>query len=137
MMYLGRQELGVEVRIEALCVDASNHPVNPDSAPSIDVWQSGTKVLSGLAMFPEERTKVTGLFVRPLYLKNLTPGRFQVVVRWQSGAFDGMDEHHFEIVPGGNSDGAVMAAVYYEVPNGRFIVHELDSGKIRPGKNPS
>jgi hypothetical protein len=136
-MFFGRHQLGDEIMIQVVCLDASDVPVMPTSAPSMDVWLGSTLVYSGLLMFPTERAIVTGLFMRPLRLANISLGTYSCVIRWQTGSFDGVALASFQVVAGGDSDGNCIAMTHFTTPTGKFLVRQLDSGKIRQGKNPT
>jgi hypothetical protein len=135
-MWLGRFQLGVEVVLPVQCTDAAEAPSWPDTAPAVEVWSDSAKVLARL-MPAAERQLTTGLFRLPLFLAGqFAAGRYTAIARWENDAFNGVDIHHFEIVPGGNQRGAVIAMAYFEKAGTRFIVQQLDGGTIVRGKNP-
>lgn len=136
MIYNGRHQLGDEIMIQALCRNASKVPVNPDAAPTMDVWTGATRIFSGLAMFPTERSNVTGLFVRPIRLANLALGFYNCVIRWTTSTFNGIALATFEVVAGGNSNGNCISMVYFQPPIGQFLVRQTDAGVILKGRNP-
>lgn len=134
-MYNGRTENGFELRLHVQCKTAAGIIVEPDSIPTVDIWNAGSKVFSG-QMFPEERLNATGLMVCPVYLAAFTVGTCQCIFRWTYQGFNGVKLGYFEIVPGGNDDGSVIAMFYFETPPGRFLVHQTDRGILKMGKNP-
>lgn len=134
-MYFGRQENGIEVRLHVQCKTSAGVIVEPDAPPFVDVWNNGVKFFSA-GMFPEERTNAVGLFVFPLYLMSFTVGTCQCVFRWITGGVSHVIVGYFEIVAGGNDDGAVISMFYFNTPQGKFIVHQTDAGILKMGKNP-
>ena len=132
---LGRHQIGTELRIPLLFVDADDEPVAPDSAPTVEIWTGGVKVVSDL-MVPIDREILTGLFGCLLFLRSLDVGLYQAIKRWTSGSYFGVEIDYFEIIPGGHDDGSVIAMYYFDTPTARFLVHQLDSGRLKPGKNP-
>ena len=136
-MYFGRKQLGDEVRIQALCVDAGEVPINPDSAPTVNVWRGSTRIFAGLTLSPTELPLVPGLFLRTIRLAGLTSGLYNCVIRWQASGFNGVAFANFEIVDGGGSDGTCVSMIYFQPPAGQFLVRQLDSGELKKGKNPA
>lgn len=137
-MYLGRFPLGREIRIPALCVNAQLVASFPTTAPELDVFGPLGKIYSGLLMPVRDRSRATGLFYRQVLLNaRFSTGKHQAVIRYQIGSYEGQVNHTFDIIAGGDDEGAVIAMHWYERPNGAFIVRQLDSGKIVKGRNPS
>jgi hypothetical protein len=139
-MYLGRHQLGTELRIPLLCVDANDQPAAPESAPTVEIWFEGIKVLSDL-MIPIDRDILVGQFGCPLYLRALDIGNYQAIKRWSvagvfPGSYFGVEIDDFEIIDGGHDDGSVIAMFYFDTPTARYLVHQVDSGRIKPGRNP-
>lgn len=134
----GRYQLGQEVALTLLCTDASGTPTNPVSAPHADIFRGSTKVLSGLLFPVLDAGSTTGLFQRNVFLGNLfSTGRHQVVFRYLVGSYLGQVTDDFEILAGGDPDGAVIAAHWYERPHAGFVVQQKDSGKLIKGRNPT
>lgn len=134
----GRYQLGQEVVLSVLCTDASGTPTAPTSAPHLDVFRGATKVLSGALLPSLDVGATTGLFQRSLFLGAIfSAGRHTVVYRYLVGSYLGQHTEEFEIVAGGNANGHVIAAHWYERPHAGFVVQQLDSGKLIKGRNPT
>lgn len=135
-MYFGRYENGQEVRLHVQCRDTTGQQVAPSNIPHLDIFSNGSKIAANVPMFPED-TKVTGLFVCPYFLQSFSPGTCQVVFRWPVGFTTSLVAvGYFEVVPGGNDDGAVISMFYFETPQGRYLLQQTDAGIIKQGKNP-
>ena len=136
-MYRGRYQLGQEIPLTVLTVNGSGTPTAPTEAPFYEVHNTSGKVKSGKFMPVLDRFGVTGLFQANVRLDtDFSPGRYTVVYRWLAGSFQGVEYSSFEVVAGGDADGAVIAAFWYERPHADFLVQQLDSGKLVRGKNP-
>ena len=115
---------------------ATTMPVLP---PWLTVWTpGGSKVLAREMPISRERFTHPGLFYYDLFLDaSFGTGVYTAVYAYTAGAFLGLEEDNFEIVPGGHGDGAVTSAYFYERPEATFVVHGTETGKILPGRNPS
>jgi hypothetical protein len=135
-MYRGRFQLGFEVPLGVLCVNGSDTPVAPTAAPLMEVYSASALVLSK-RIPPLDRAAVTGLFQYGLFLGPLfSTGAHTVVYHWASGGTSYASADTFEIIPGGHQDGAVISLYFYERPGARFLVQQLDAGKLVRGRNP-
>src|SRR6185503_5721565 len=99
-MFRGRFQLGQEIPLGVLCVNSASTPVNPDSAPFMDVYNaSGTKVVSGKLIPIIDRGGQTGYFQLRIFLGSaFVAGRYTVVYHWDSGSFEGQEADDFEIM---------------------------------------
>ena len=137
-MYCGRHFQGTEVSLSVLCKSASDVPVAPDAAPSIDVYSSTAKVLAAKTIPPIDRYGLTGLFGLRLFLDaRYAAGLYTVVYRWVSGSFKGTQLDDFEVLPGSSADGTPIATYLYKRPHADFLVQQLDSGELLRGRNPT
>ncbi len=137
MPWRGRHQLGVEVPLGVLCVDANGVAVAPTDAPWMEVYASTEDVIVAKRIPPLERGVVTGLFQYGLFLSSLfTEGTYTVKYNWISGGVSYAELDTFEVMPGGNAGGAVISLYFYERPGARFLVQQLDSGRLVRGRNP-
>jgi hypothetical protein len=133
----GRYQLGEEIPLSVLCVDADGAPANPSVAPHMDIYRGATQVLAGKLLPQLDPGGATGLFGLRLFLgADFSEGRHTVVYRYLTGSYLGQQTEEFEVVAGGHRDGAVLAMHWYERPHARFVVQQLDSGKLVKGRNP-
>ena len=137
-MNRGRRQVGEEIPLTVLTVNAAGTPSFPAAAPHLDIYSSTAKVVEGQLLPVMDRTGVTGLFGHRMRLGGeFSPGRYSVVYRWKVGDYYGQSTDTFEVVAGGHGDGTVIAAHWYERPHADFLVLQLDSGKLVRGKNPT
>lgn len=137
MGYRGRYQIGTHVPLHVLTVNGSNVPSFPTDAPRIEVWSATAKVVSNKAVPVVDRFGQTGLFGHRLFLDGrFSAGRYTVYYRYLVGTYQGVVEDTFEVVAGGDGDGAVIALNYYERPHAVFCVFQLDSGRLVKGRNP-
>lgn len=136
-MYRGRWQLGQEIPLAVLCVDADETPTNPDAAPFLDVYSTSAKVIAGRRLPLLDRNGQRAFFQLNLRLDSrFAAGVYQVVYHYTIGSYLGQVHDTFEVVAGGDADGASIAAYWYERPHADFLVRQLDSGQLVKGKNP-
>jgi hypothetical protein len=87
-------------------------------------------------MFPEDRLNAIGFFVATVFISGFSVGTCQYVARWIYQGVAYVDQGYFEVLPGGDSRGAVISMFYFDTPQGRFLVHQTDAGITTMGKNP-
>lgn len=140
-MFLGRYQQGVELPLTLQCVDAAGAPQDPAHDPVVTVYRDASPpvLIQSIPLAADMRGVVTGFFRRPLFLNHLygTAGRYLVVFRWQDA--DGVAHSRagsFTLLPGGSSDGAVIAMAYVQRPDARYLVWQTDSGRLVRGRNP-
>lgn len=135
-MFLGRFMLGAHVAISANC-RAADRPYAPVAAPVFRVYDgSGLLVASG-KIPPSDVGAVTGLFIFNLRLgDDFAVGQHSVIIQFTANGSPRMAVQHFEIVEGGDTDGAVVSAYFYERPMSSFVVGRLDSNQRILAKNP-
>lgn len=136
-MYLGRYQQGQEVPFVLLTKGSTGVPVAPDAAPLADVYSSTGLLASGLKVPALDGAAVTGLFQGFLYLDESYPvGHYSIEAHWVSGVFTGSMLLYFEVAPGGDATGQVLALCYYHRPQADFLVQQRTSGRVFKGKNP-
>lgn len=136
-MYRGRHQLGQEVALGCLCVDGSGTPAAPTAAPTMKVVDStGATVIS--RQIPVcDRYRQTGLFQDNLFLDNrFSAGLYVASYSWVISATTYGEADTFEVVAGGDDDGAVIASCFYSRPHADFLVQQCDSGRLIFGRNP-
>jgi hypothetical protein len=137
-VFIGRFQLGQIVPLLLVTKNAAGTPTVPNAPPTIKVWApNGTEVL-GAAIPMIDRYVQTGIFQGRVFLSALfAAGLYVVTYYYQVGSYQGLATDNFEIMPGGDPDGNVMAMYFYRQPQADFIVQSLDSGKIVQGRNPT
>lgn len=134
-MFLGRFMLGQFTPISVNC-RAADRPYAPVTAPVFRVYDdSGLLVASG-KIPPADVGGATGLFILNLRLGDgFAVGQHSTIIQFTANGSPRMAVQHFEIVEGGDTDGAVVSAYFYERPMSSFVVGRLDSNQRIIGKN--
>lgn len=135
-MFRGRRALGQYLTLSVRTLNSSGEPVAPDACPLLDVWTAAGVKVRSLRIPIEDAGAVTGYFSYRLHLGPLfATGQYIAVYHWKASSHSGMEVDQFEVLPG-HGEGAVIAATEYVRPHARFLVHQLDSGKLKRGRNP-
>jgi hypothetical protein len=133
-----RVHLGEEVALFVLTKTSAGAPVAPDAAPTFSIYNSaGTAIISDRKMPPVEKGATTGAFGCGQFLGDqFAEGKYVVLYKWVSGAFNGKQDEEFEIMPGGDGGGNCVAMAILRKPHTTYVVRQLTSGKIAAGRNP-
>lgn len=84
-----------------------------------------------------DRPAAVGLFEGLFFLDTrFSVGRWQLVVRDSVGGTPSARTLCFDLVVGGDPDGAVVAVADFVLPAAHYLVQELDGGILAKGKNP-
>lgn len=137
--YLGRFQVGQEVPLWDVVLDARGSPVAPtQSPPTATVYALGTGSRVEVLDLPGLRgSRSSAVHARPLPLgSRYAPGRYFVLYRARTGAFTGLTSATFEVAEGGDAQGPVQAAYAADHPSGwRFLMH-TGSGALLTGRRP-
>lgn len=135
---LGRFQLGTEVPLILQCTYGGAQDI-PSTHPTFEVRADGNAAWLIYNRIPsDEQGWRTGFFRMPLMLDlRFAAARYTVRFRWQDSA----SNHRFamcsfQVVAGGNSDGAIIAMHHAERPQGRFLIMQTDGGFLKRGLNP-
>ena len=139
-MYLGRYFLGQTINITIRTVDVNGTPTVPENPPYID-FRSDSALAVQVQVPILDRYVVTGLFVYPLRLNSsFAVGRYSATSFYRvTGVnnYHGMDVDYFEIISGGDSDGAIATQHYWERPESVYLIQQTESGGINLRRNPA
>lgn len=137
-MYLGRYQLGGTVPLRLHCETPTHAIVMPDHPPAAHVFDgSNTKQFAGLIPI-DERYVLTGSFRYPLFLgSGYTVGHYSIVYYYVISGVMYSKADTFEVVPGGDTHGAVAAAYFYERPEANYIIQALEDGSLVKRRNPT
>jgi hypothetical protein len=137
-MYLGRYQLGDTVNVILLCHDANRTPGMPNNVPLMKVWDPGNNLVLAAFMPILDQYIKPGLFYYQLLLDtNFDVGNYGLTFYWQQGSYSGIESSNFEIVPGGDPDGAVISMFFYYRPQANFVMQQLEAGKVIEKRNPT
>lgn len=122
--------------MRVLCRDANQQPANPTEAPTLVVLSSSGVILS--KQIPQIDPKgQTGLFAYRLFLNGVYGvGYYRALFRYRVGSHIEIAEDSFEIMEGGDQDGAVIALHDYVQPNAEYLLQQRDGGRLFAGANP-
>jgi len=139
-MYLGRYFLGQVVNVFVWTVDSNGTPTLPENPPYID-FRSDSALVQQVQMPIQDRYVVTGFFVYPLRLgSSYSAGRYTATHFYRvTGAnnFHGLGVDYFEVVAGGDSDGAIVTQAYWQRPEATYLIQQTESGNVNLKRNPS
>lgn len=133
----GRIQLGEHLHLTVRTTDADGRPVAPDACPLLSVYDpTGAKLVSKLIPIADPAA-VTGYFGYRLHLgAGFTIGKYRVLYTWAASGHHGAELDSFEATGGGDNQGCVIALKEFVRPHARFVVHQLDSGRLKRGRNP-
>lgn len=134
----GRYHLGEEIAFGIVAKNSTGLPVEPDAAPTFSVYAAnGTKIISDKKFPPIDRTAVAGIFGYAQFLgMTFAAGQYLLYVKWVKSGFNGRYIEKFEVMPGGDAGGNVIAMTEFKKPHNTYIVRQLTSGIISAGRNP-
>lgn len=137
MMWLGRYCQGQWVAIPLDAVDGNGEAVAPSAAPTVTVYDgSFSAIASNKTIAPRDRS-VNGSFEREFFLGSTYPaGKYTARVAYSAGGSAYPRLYRFEVVGGGNEDGAFIAQAFYEKPDSPHVVGSQDGGDLVPRRNP-
>jgi hypothetical protein len=140
-MYRGRYQLGTHVPLAVLTVNGSNVPSAPASCPRLEVRTAAGAVVFGDKPVPvQDRYGAevdATVFAYSLFLDGrFAAGLYTATYRYTLGSYEGVVVDEFEVVAGGDGDGAVIAMHYFDRPHAKFVVMQLDGGSLVKGRNP-
>jgi hypothetical protein len=138
-MFLGRYQLGEEVAVPLLAVTPPGAiPRDPDLPPAVMVYDgNGAKVLSDLVPPAADRPRAPGLCSYRLSLgTSFGTGLYSVALCYRVFGAAYLRTHTFEVIEGGDPNGAVVSMFPVERPQGRYLVSRTDAGTRTFGRNP-
>lgn len=141
-MFLGRLRQGDEIYVtQQATVRGTLNPTIPLAAPTYQVYRDGSPPtrLVDTKMAAYQPSLSNGVFRLSTFFGPLfgTPGNYFIVVRWTDANGNGCQRiHTFELLPSGNSDGAIITMAEVVRPDARYILCTTDGGLLVRRKNP-
>ncbi len=134
--YLGRYQLGQDVPLVVQCVDSNGTPAVPDSFPIALVCREGV-YLRTVGIPAETDPDVTGRFRGRYTLGDGdAPGHYAVVYLYSTLGLRRGESDQFEVVPGGDASGPVLAGYSLSRPDGDYFLAHLAAGRMASGQTP-
>jgi hypothetical protein len=134
--YLGRYQQGDEVPLQLQCFAAAETAGLPDAAPIVRIYREG--VLADeftLPLLPD--AQVSGRFGQNYRLGYLTaPGRYLAAYWYQASDVVQAQQQVFEVMPGGDPGGPVLATQVIGRPDGDRVLAQVASGALLVGQDP-
>jgi hypothetical protein len=142
-MYFGRFQQGGELYLTVRTTTRGTlNPDTPLSAPFLQIYREASppvKVLDSSYLAAYQPGLMTGVFRLSVFFGALftTADRYFAIVRWTDSGGNGVQAvYPFELMPGGNSDGAVIAMAEVVRPDARYLLCSTDGGLLVRRKNP-
>jgi hypothetical protein len=135
--HLGRYQIGTELPLCLQCTLA-RAPDVPSTHPTYEARAADGTVAASGRVAADPLPGVAGLFRGPLFLDDaFAVGRYTVAYRWKdSAAADRVELQTVDVIPGGDSDGAIIALHSVERPDRTSLVYQTDGGVLARGLNP-
>lgn len=136
-MFIGRYNLGQRVPITFLTRNASRVASTPDASPVLRIYTAAGSLLAAKVAPPLDKAHVTGLFDYSLVLNSsYATGIYDVHISWLISSSPFQTMRRFEVLAGGDSDGALISQHHYERPHAEFLVQRADSDQRILTRNP-
>ena len=136
-MYLGRYFQGQTLNVTVRTLDENDTPGTPDNPPYIDLRDDSGLVRQVQAPIVDRYT-VTGLFVYPLFLDSSFPaGRYSATHFYRVGTHSTLDVDYFEVIAGGDPEGAIVSQHYWQRPEATYLVQETEGESLLLRRNPA
>lgn len=136
-MFRGRRQLGQFITLGVQCVDASGTPTLPTAPPQLEIWQGSTIVIAAKEIPINDRYRTTAMF---LYRQPLdgrfSAGTYLASYTYTVGSLGVFEVDSFEVMAGGNADGAAISLTQFTRPHARLMVWQTDMRKLLYGRNP-
>jgi hypothetical protein len=138
--YLGRFQQGQEVPLWTIVRDQDGQPTEPTTrTPWVRVYDLDTHALVEVANMVHLRySRVDEVYSLALWIGEGYPvGRYGVLYEAPTGGFTGIALGIFEVLPGGDPAGPVVAAATIARSTGDLVLGNLATGSLVVGQKPS
>jgi hypothetical protein len=134
--YRGRYIQGDAVQLSVLTRDNARLPTVPDTAPVAAVCL-GSEQVATFRLPIVDRFAQRGYFSLPLVLDaRFVAGSYRVVYQWLLSGVMYSAAESFEVVAGGQGDGAGLAMFYLHRPASDWVLLQTDGGRMIRRRNP-
>lgn len=134
MLYLGSYQLGDRLGLGVQSAVALA-PSPPDDAPAATVYNANRQAVASYLIPPADVP--AAYFAAAVHLdRRYHVGRYAILVTWVAASVSRSSAAVFDIVPGGDPAGAVIAGYAFHRPHAEYHVLDLDSGELVRGRNP-
>lgn len=136
-MFIGRFQLGDVVPFVVSARNNAGTPTLPSAHPEARIYDAaGTLVQThSLPLVDSGDTPARFRFDMPLGTQYAV-GYYDVKIEYTISAVVYAELMSFQVVPGGHTDGSLIAAELYNSPNSPWLVAETDRGALLAHRNP-
>lgn len=137
--YLGRFQVGQDLPLWCAVRDQHGSLALPTTTPPVaDIYNLDTHAhVESVEVSRLRGSRVDSVYAMPHLLGfKYTTGRHAIVYRATAGGFTGYTISIFEVVPGGDTSGPVIALHTFSAPGGDQTMGQLGSGAIARGSRP-
>lgn len=133
-----RLRLGDFAHFSVQCVDSSDLPASPTSAPALTIYNSsGTAVISAKKMVPCDKPTRTGYFTYNLRLgSDYSAGYYDAYIDYAVSGNTRNVVQKFQVIAGGNANGGYIGLFWYPRPDSNWIIGKQEDGQYERLKNP-
>ncbi len=132
--YLGRYQQGTSVPLEIQCFQPKGVRALPDRAPVARMYRDG--ILVGSQVLPVSDDLAARCGGSYLLGPGNEPGLYSVIYWYETGGVPRSQWQVFEVIPGGDMAGPVIAATVLERPDGDQVLAQFGSGVLAVGRDP-
>jgi hypothetical protein len=130
----GRYQRGDAVPLGVATTAGEGVPTSPDAAPLATIAGPDGGVVATVRLpMAGDDTHFGAAWVPGV---DVALGNYSVTYTYQVAGVPGESTAAFEVIPGGDPGGAVVAMASVERPLARYIVAQLASGRLVQGTNP-
>lgn len=134
---LGQFQLGdfLPLTLQTVTGDETT-PTLPTAAPTAKIFNASGTLVETISLPIHDPVGAVAYFQHKRQLDSTySAGKYFICYQWTTTSA-GVQCQTFEILAGGDADGAVIGMAWFEVPEARNVVYQLDSGALRAGRNP-
>lgn len=136
-MYRGRAQLGDYIDLSLVTHGAnSDVAAAPDAAPTFAVYNSSGTAIASAQKMPKQGSE-TGLFGLDYFLgTGYAAGAYAVYYEWQVSGVNYAELDIFEILAGGNAQGAITSLCWYDRPHAKYLLTVTEDGTTEKRRGP-
>lgn len=136
-MFIGRFQLGEIVPIVVWARNNAGTPAVPSSHPEARIYDAAGTLVQTHSLPLVDSADTVGRFRYELPLgTQYAVGYYDVKIEYTISAVVYAELMSFQVLAGGHTDGALIAAELYNSPHSPWLVAETDRGALLAHRNP-
>lgn len=136
-MWMGQYQAGQFALVAMRALDTSGAPVWPEEAPGMMVLRCTDNTVVSTRKIALFERSVVGYFQDRIQLDaTFTVGGYDVLFTYKVAGAQRMQQCRFEVVAGGDPDGAIIAAYFVRSDQQSHVIIQTDTGICARHKNP-